>query len=128
MILTTFVNLLFVSTCLSVKMDSDLKLSSVCIFNTQCRCFNETGTSKLHVDCAYRMIKNIPEVPRNVYIFNLQHNRIKQIEDSVFQSLTTLVFLDLSYNEITSLKSNSVEGLGKLSVKLKWQPVNVYMV
>ncbi|CAC5404347.1 unnamed protein product [Mytilus coruscus] len=97
-------------------MGADLKLSSLCIVNTQCRCFNETGTSKLHVDCAHSMIKNIPEVPRNVHIFNLQHNRIKKIEDNVFQSLTTLFSLDLSYNKITSLKSNSFEGLGELRV------------
>ncbi|CAC5405114.1 LINGO [Mytilus coruscus] len=105
-------------------MDADLKLSSVCIFNTQCRCFNETGTSKLHVDCANKMIEKIPEVPQNIYIFNLQHNRIKKIEDNVFQSLTTLFLLDLSYNEITSLKSNSFEGLGELKVlKLNVNPL-----
>ncbi|XP_052105591.1 toll-like receptor 4 [Mytilus californianus] len=116
MIITAMVNLLFVSTFLSVEMDADLKFSSMCFFNTQCRCFNETGTSKLHVDCANGILVEIPEFPQNVYILNLQHNRIKEIEDNVFQSLTNLSLLDLSHNKITLLKLHSFKGLGELKV------------
>ncbi|CAC5405107.1 unnamed protein product [Mytilus coruscus] len=95
-------------------MDSALKFSSVCIFSTLCRCFNDTGTSKLHVDCANGKIVKIPDVPPNVYILNLQHNRIIEIGDNVFQSLANLSLLDLSYNKISHLKLHSFKGLGEL--------------
>lgn len=113
---TAIVNFPCVSICLSEKMDIDLKLSSVCIVNTQCQCFNATGTSQLHVDCANGKLMEIPDVPRNVYILNLQHNCIKEIEDNVFQSLTNLSLLDLSYNKINLLRLHSFKGLGKLKV------------
>ncbi|XP_063428368.1 toll-like receptor 4 [Mytilus trossulus] len=116
MLINAIVNFLFVSTCLSVKMDADLKLSSVCIFNTQCRCSNATGTSQLHVDCANGKLTEIPKVPRNVYILNLQHNCILEIEDNVFQSLTNLYMLDLSDNKINLLKLHSFKGLRELKV------------
>ena len=46
----------------------------------------------------------------SLHHLNLGRNKLKTIEDGVFSELTTLVFLDLSHNQIQTITPSNFQG------------------
>ena len=78
-----------------------------------CRC---TEASRgVAVDCNNQRLWSIPkDIPKNTYVLYLQKNEIPNIDSTDFQNMTVLYQIDLSFNQITVIKSDTVKGLPKL--------------
>ncbi|XP_063437808.1 toll-like receptor 4 [Mytilus trossulus] len=91
-----------------------------CDFNEKCRCTSipqhaeRDRKEMLNVDCSNRKLKEIPDLPSNVYTLSLKKNNIKVIHDDTFSQLRNLSELDLSFNKITRLNIFSFNGLSNL--------------
>ncbi|XP_071139089.1 toll-like receptor 4 [Mytilus edulis] len=99
-----------------------LAISLPCDFNKKCRCTSIPQDAKmgrevlLNVDCSNRKLKDIPDLPANVYTVSLKKNNIKRIKDDTFSQLRNLSELDISFNKITRLNIFSFNGLSNLLI------------
>ncbi|XP_076081175.1 toll-like receptor 4 [Mytilus galloprovincialis] len=99
-----------------------LAISLPCDFNEKCRCTSIIQDAKigrgniLNVDCSNRKLKDIPDLPSNVFTLRLKTNNIKRIKDYQFILLRDLSELDISYNKITRLNIFSFNGLSNLLI------------
>lgn len=77
-----------------------------------CAKFYKKG--ELTVDCSFKNLKNIPDIPPNTFYLNLQHNLITKIANGTFEHMTNLTVLDLSFNKLQSMNDQTFKGLGNL--------------
>ncbi|CAG2193883.1 unnamed protein product [Mytilus edulis] len=78
-----------------------------------CTSFYEKG--ELNIDCSRKNLTKIPDlIPNNTVYLNLCHNRIKEIPNNIFQHLTKLIVLDLSFNKLQSINQQTFTGLKNL--------------
>ena len=115
------------SDCLQSQEDEQLCEEFIC--PTNCTCWQRS------VDCSNHSLSNIAIVPIEtrsynlsfnelqldffptapyLYILDLQNTSLRFLPDFIFQNLSNLQILDLSYNLITHINKNSFHGLYKL--------------
>lgn len=87
--------------------------NTVCSFNIKCRCW--TDQNLRHVDCSYANMTDIPNIPPETDILNINSNYIEVLQNNTFENLTNLLELDLSHNRLIRIESNAFIGLGKLT-------------
>ncbi|CAC5395034.1 unnamed protein product [Mytilus coruscus] len=107
-ILTKFMMILFSSNSL------DINNASPRIFQLEFPCAKFYKKGELNIDCSYKNLKNIPDIPPNTVYLNLQHNLITQIPNSTFEHMTNLTVLDLSFNKLQTMNDQTFNGLGNL--------------
>ncbi|XP_071128538.1 toll-like receptor 4 [Mytilus edulis] len=56
--------------------------------------------NELHVDCSYKNLTVVPDIPADTVYLYLQHNIIGQIPNKTFEHLNKLDLLDLSFNTL----------------------------
>ncbi|KAJ8049397.1 Insulin-like growth factor-binding protein complex acid labile subunit [Holothuria leucospilota] len=82
-----------------------------------CECF-DVGTASYEVNCSRRNLDACPEnIPSNVTKLILSHNLLQVISSNIFNSMTSLKYLDISHNFLKDLSQDSFWGTKDL-VKL----------
>lgn len=82
-----------------------------CTSNPVCLCI-PTGKSTYTADCSYLGLKQVPRTRPDVVILQLQHNNVTSLSSS-FSS--TLIHLDLSYNQIHNFADDVFLNLTRLT-------------
>ncbi|CAG2205668.1 unnamed protein product [Mytilus edulis] len=77
-------------------------------------CAKSYQKGELNVDCSYKRLRYIPDLPPNTVHLNLRHNIIKQVFNNTFKHMTNLKVLDLSFNWLKSMDNQTFNGLGNL--------------
>ncbi|CAG2215876.1 unnamed protein product [Mytilus edulis] len=85
-----------------------------CQFDLRCQCRHDQEF--VYVDCSSQELKDIPHLPFNVKTLNLSNNSIQYIKDYTFDNLANLTDLDLTENNLQTLRVErySFEGLTQL--------------
>ena len=69
------------------------------------------------MNCSHLELANVPNsqsIPEDTTELTLSHNFISRIQSNVFWNLTSLKYLDISFNKIDTLSVSSFEGLSNL--------------
>ncbi|XP_076103078.1 toll-like receptor 4 [Mytilus galloprovincialis] len=77
-----------------------------------CEKFYKKG--ELKINCSYKNLSHIPDLPFDTVYLNLQHNLIIRIPNNTFKHMTNLKVLDLSFNRLQSMNDQTFNGLGNL--------------
>ncbi|XP_041664069.1 leucine-rich repeat and immunoglobulin-like domain-containing nogo receptor-interacting protein 1 [Cheilinus undulatus] len=76
-----------------------------------CRC----NTVLLEVNCSDHQLITVPEsLPKDTKLLNLTHNKIKTLVQQQFKTLTQLLHLDLSDNDVVMIEFKAFLGLQNL--------------
>ncbi|KAK2165561.1 hypothetical protein LSH36_48g01002 [Paralvinella palmiformis] len=82
----------------ALLLPEDASMRDACLFICSC------DSIKKRVDCSSRRLNKIPQIlPEDVQYLDLSQNNISQIADADLMSLSNLLSLDLSHNELHQL-------------------------
>ncbi|CAG2244405.1 TLR13 [Mytilus edulis] len=84
-----------------------------CKFDERCQC-SKTKDGYEDVDCSWKNITKIPNLPESIVFLNVSHNLIERISKGIFEAAKHLLTLDLSFNRLSSINIETFNGLTKL--------------
>ncbi|CAG2188081.1 unnamed protein product [Mytilus edulis] len=84
-----------------------------CKFDERCQC-SKTKDGYEDVDCSWKNITKIPNLPESTVFLNVSHNLIERISKGTFEAAKHLLTLDLSFNRLSSINIDTFNGLTKL--------------
>ncbi|XP_052105951.1 toll-like receptor 4 [Mytilus californianus] len=84
-----------------------------CKFDERCQC-SKTSKGYVTVDCSWKNITKIQNLPKSTVCLNVSHNLIEYTSKRFFESAKYLSTLDLSFNKLSSITVATFNGLWKL--------------
>lgn len=84
-----------------------------CKFDERCQC-SKTIKGYVAVNCSWKNITKIQNLPESIVFLNVSHNLIKRISNGTFEAAKHLLTLDLSFNRLSSITVDTFNGLVKL--------------
>ncbi|XP_076095713.1 toll-like receptor 4 [Mytilus galloprovincialis] len=84
-----------------------------CKFDERCQC-SKTIKGYVTVNCSWKNITKIQNLPESIVFLNVSHNLIEHISKGTFEAAKHLLTLDMSFNRLTSITVATLNGLVKL--------------